>query len=588
MLSGLWRLISTLAGFGGGPLLLLLGLASASHAQIIITQPQSNQFAFVGGSVSFSVSATNFTGATFNRNSNGAKTNVYYTGRPAGTVTNKYDFYGVGDRITMYYGGSQIYDTGQVSGKGNFSVGYGPGTDQFVTVIVNEGNNYTPSDWEYKLSMLAPLYYQWYGPAGLIYGATNATYTITNVQTNQAGNYGVLVSDTGSPVGSAPATLTVSPVAVYGNGAFIASTQYTFAGSVSVQIQTGYANGSIYYTLDGTTPTVISPRYTVPFVLTTNTTLRAQAFNSDFTQSGEGWPVAFTKVSGFTLTAATAGGGTITLNPTNGIYLSNTVVNLTATPDAGWTFLGWLGDASGNSSTNSVIMNRDRYVEAIFGTSLNTTTNISGVITLEPIASLYPFGTVVRVTATPLAGQFFTIWGGAANGDVNPLYFPVTNANQTISAGFPAVPAGQAALTVAATGFGQVTVTPRANRYGLGTNVTLTAVPESGQTFLGWTNDASGTNNPLIVAMTTNKLITANFTKRSALTDTAPLGGMTAGGLRLLLAGELGGRFQLEASTNLTNWAALTLLTNLTGRTQFTDPGGTNTPIRFYRAVQLP
>ena len=590
MPSGLWPLTSALARWRTGRLILLgLGLASAGHGQIILTQPQSNQFAFVGGSVSFSVSATNLTGYTTNRSSSGAKTNVYYTGRTAGTVTNKYDFYGVGDRITMYYGGSQIYDTGQVSGKGNFYVGYGPGTDQFVTVIVNEGNNYTPSDWEYKLSMLAPLYYQWYGPGGMVFGATNSTYTLGDVQTNQTGNYSVLVSETGGgAVGSQPAVLTVSPVAVYGNGEFIASTQYSFAGSVSVQILTGYANGSIYYTLDNSPPTVTSPRYTGPFALATNATLRALAFNSEFTQSGAGWPIAFTKISGFTLTAVTAGGGNITLNPTNGTYVSNTVVSISATTSAGWSFLGWLGDVSGSNLTNSVTMTQDRYVEAVFGTSLSATTNINGAISLEPNSLLYPFGTVVRVTATPMAGKFFTIWGTAASGDDNPLNFPVTNANQTVSAGFPTVPAGQAALTVAASGFGQITVTPRANVYATNTSVTLTATPASGQTFLGWTNDASGTLNPLPVTMNTNKLITALFTKRSTLADTAPLGGMSASGLRLTLAGELGGRFQIEASTNLTNWAALTLLTNSTGRTQFTDPAGTNTPARFYRAFQLP
>jgi len=88
--------------------------------------------------------------------------------------------------------------------------------------------------------------------------------------------------------------------------------------------------------------------------------------------------------------------------------------------------------------------------------------------------------------------------------------------------------------------------------------------------------------------MVTNKLITAQFTKRSFLTDVPPLGGLTESGLRLTLAGELGGQFQLEASTNLTNWAVITTLTNSMGRMQFTDPAVTNTPIRFYRAVQLP
>ena len=52
--------------------------------------------------------------------------------------------------------------------------------------------------------------------------------------------------------------------------------------------------------------------------------------------------------------------------------------------------------------------------------------------------------------------------------------------------------------------------------------------------------------------------------------------------------GEVGQRFQLETSTNLVTWSALTTLTNITGAVQFTEPESTNFARRFYRVLLLP
>ena len=276
-------------------MLVWLGLAGVGQAQTILTQPQS-QLALVGSSITFSVGATNAASYNFDlNNGKGSSTNVFYTGRTAGKLTNSFDFYGVSDRMTMYYGTNQIHDTGTVSGSGNFTAGYGPGSNTSVTVIMNEGNDYPPSKWEYHLSMLAPIYYQWKLAGAIIPSATNATYTLTNVQTNQAGNYTVLVSDSTGSVPSQTAVLTVSGVAAYVGGQLISSTQYVFAGSVSVQLRTGFAGGSIYYTLDGTEPKLTSPRYTDAFMLTTNAILRAIAYSADFSQVSLGSPIAFAK-----------------------------------------------------------------------------------------------------------------------------------------------------------------------------------------------------------------------------------------------------------------------------------------------------
>ena len=60
------------------------------------------------------------------------------------------------------------------------------------------------------------------------------------------------------------------------------------------------------------------------------------------------------------------------------------------------------------------------------------------------------------------------------------------------------------------------------------------------------------------------------------------------GGIRWRLAGEPGRTYQIEGSTNLADWMAVTQMTPVSGTNQFTDPSATNLGFRFYRAVLAP
>ena len=66
-------------------------------------------------------------------------------------------------------------------------------------------------------------------------------------------------------------------------------------------------------------------------------------------------------------------------------------------------------------------------------------------------------------------------------------------------------------MTVIVLGNGFVTNSPQRNYYNPGDTVTLKAITNAGTFFLGWTQDATGTNNPLTVLMSTNKIVLANF-----------------------------------------------------------------------------
>ncbi len=58
--------------------------------------------------------------------------------------------------------------------------------------------------------------------------------------------------------------------------------------------------------------------------------------------------------------------------------------------------------------------------------------------------------------------------------------------------------------------------------------------------------------------------------------------------VQLQFTGEIGKVFEVQGSTNLTDWVPLATLTNVSGQVLYTDPAVTNHPSRFYRAVQLP
>jgi hypothetical protein len=290
----------------------------------------------------------------------------------------------------------------------------------------------------------------------------------------------------------------------------------------------------------------------------------------------------------YALAATTPGGGSITISPGGLLYQSNSIVRLTATPAAGWTFLQWLGDGNGAGATNTLVMDRDKCVQAVFGTTLNRAVSGDGSVLFDAVADHYPFGYVATLTAVPNGTNYFGVWGNAASGTNNPLRFTVTNANPTVSSLFAPLAAGQVALTVILDGSGRVTVDPRANRYSSNHGVTLTAIPEPNQTFLSWSGDASGTQNPLALTMNQSKVITAKFTQRPRLAVGECAGKPSSDGFQVTLTGQIGGHFQIDQTTDLATWTPLASLTNLYGTVQFTDLSVTNGSQRFYRAAPAP
>jgi len=68
----------------------------------------------------------------------------------------------------------------------------------------------------------------------------------------------------------------------------------------------------------------------------------------------------------FTLGVTFDGSGSVTKNPNQATYAYGTVVQLTATPDSGWTFSSWSGDLSGSQNPKTITMDGNKAVTAHF------------------------------------------------------------------------------------------------------------------------------------------------------------------------------------------------------------------------------
>ena len=132
-------------------------------------------------------------------------------------------------------------------------------------------------------------------------------------------------------------------------------------------------------------------------------------------------------------------------------------------------------------------------------------------------------------------------------------------------------------------GAGVVAREPQANAYTKGQGIRLMAQPFPGQAFLGWSGDASGTQNPLTVTVTTNQTITATFTHRLGLAIQKWPGPTHHRGFLLLLAGEDGNTCLVQTAPDLADWQPLTTLTISNTAVQFIDVAVTNHSPRFYR-----
>jgi uncharacterized repeat protein (TIGR02543 family) len=208
-----------------------------------------------------------------------------------------------------------------------------------------------------------------------------------------------------------------------------------------------------------------------------------------------------------TLTVNVSGSGSVTQDPA-GPYLYGDQVELTAVPETGWHFYTWTGDLSSSTNPETIILNGNKTVTAVFiRDTVTLTVNVtgSGSVTQDPTGP-YLYGDQVELTAVPETGWHFEQWTGDLTGSTNPETITL-NGNKSVTAVFVK---DTVTLTVNVSGSGSVTQDP-AGPYLYGDVVELTAVPAVGWYFDYWTGDLSGSENPESITLNGNKTVTAVF-----------------------------------------------------------------------------
>ena len=359
------------------------------------------------------------------------------------------------------------------------------------------------------------LSYQWQFNGTNLPSATNSSVMLTNLAQSQAGNYDVVVQNYAGSVTSSVAVLNMPFILVEVNGQPSQGTVLTVAPA-TITLLGGYPNGYIFYTLDGSTPTTSSTLYSAPFTLTNSAIIQTLALSGDFSQTSNGVPVTVQIIPTYTLQTSIVGSGTVSTNPPGGVYASNTVVTLTASPAAHWAFSHWAGDTNSTQNPLSVTMNGSHNIQAVFVQNafpLTLTTPGGGSVTANgsviPTSTYYPVGTVVTLAANPNSGWLFLGWQGSVTATNSPLNI-VMNGTNVIQGIF-----GTMIPTNAA---GGAIVLSQPNPVPYGTSLTLSAVPNPDDYLYGWTGYFNGTS--LIQRMT---VISAN-PSLGALFATLPAG----------------------------------------------------------------
>lgn len=213
----------------------------------------------------------------------------------------------------------------------------------------------------------------------------------------------------------------------------------------------------------------------------------------------------FMKTYTLTVLCIPASGGTI--SPNGGTYDEGKEVTLIATPALYYKLDGWGGDASGTSSSVTIIMDSDKTVVASFSKasySLQTQVDPLGSGTISPSSGTYEGGTQINIVAMPGIGFMFDHWSGDISGTSNPSTL-VIDANKNITAHFIRA----YTLSVSCSPQGGCTVAPIGGSYRAGTKVTLTATTAFPYTFKNWSGADNNGINPTTVTMNSDKTIIA-------------------------------------------------------------------------------
>ena len=228
----------------------------------------------------------------------------------------------------------------------------------------------------------------------------------------------------------------------------------------------------------------------------------------------------------YSLTVSAGTGGSV---QGTGNFLHGAVADISANPDTGYSFTGWTGDgvADPNSLNTSVYMSESRTISASFSQNSYTLVVLAGNGGSVSGDGNFTHGSLASISATPDTGYSFTGWTGDGVADTNSLNTSVDmSESRTISASFSQ---NSYTLVVLAGNGGSVSGD---GNFTHGSLASISATPDTGYSFTGWTGDGVADTNSLntSVDMSESRTISASFSQNSyTLVVLAGNGGSASG-----------------------------------------------------------
>ena len=352
-----------------------------------------------------------------------------------------------------------------------------------------------------------PYAYQWYLNDTQVPGANAPTFTFTPTST---GYYLVSLKVTDGASAAAlsnEAEVTVNPrtyaltiTTTTGGTTNPTPGTYTYVEGTNVQV-TAIPDANYkfaYWELDGSNIGSDNP---TTVLMNANHTLKAY----------------FALIT-YSLTITATAGGTTDPVPGAYAYPSGSYASVTALPSANYFFDHWELDGSPAGSANpiSVLMNSNHTLQAVFSLinyTITITASEGGTTTPPPGTYVYASGSYAEVTAIPNTNCKFIKWllDGNDAGSANPITV-LMNSNHTLQAVFQLL---TYKLNILSSTGGTTNPTPGIHVYVNGTQVSVTAIPDTYYTLDYWLLDGNnaGVANPITVLMTDDHTLQPVFAR---------------------------------------------------------------------------
>jgi putative NADPH-quinone reductase len=293
-----------------------------------------------------------------------------------------------------------------------------------------------------------PLFYQWWFGTNLITGATNATFSIANVQTNELGLYEVYVNNPGGAV-SNTVRLQAIPIITWTNpapiiyGAALTSNQLNATASVLGNFVYTPASGTVLNAGTNVLSAIFTPTDTVDYTSVTNTvslvvsnasltitaTNRSKIYGQMISFSGTEF-TTIGLVNGDTVSSASiASAGAPPTAPVSGSPYVISVTN--GLGDAGLTNYN-ITYVSGSLTVNPAALSVTATGPGkTYGTALTTSASTSnftatGMQNSETVTSVTLTPNAAGLSATTAAGAAYVVTPSAAAGTINANNYTIT------------------------------------------------------------------------------------------------------------------------------------------------------------------